>query len=122
MSLACRISMEHKARGQDVTLCASWRMFRKEWASDYIASRRRVVAEAQQGAAAFECARASPDGRSTALLTSRLYKVSNAALFPSRGRTRKDFGSGARVSPHARECESGGRREREGQYGCVRWP
>ncbi|VDL82669.1 unnamed protein product [Nippostrongylus brasiliensis] len=45
------------------------------WASDYFASRRRVVAEAPEGAAAFECARSSPDGGSTSLQTPRLYKV-----------------------------------------------
>ncbi|VDL77009.1 unnamed protein product [Nippostrongylus brasiliensis] len=40
----------------------------------------KFVVEAQPGAAAFECARASPDGGSSALPTSRLYKVSWAAL------------------------------------------
>ncbi|WKX92364.1 hypothetical protein Q1695_010415 [Nippostrongylus brasiliensis] len=69
-----------------------------KWASDYIASRRRIVAEAPQGAAAFECARASPDGGSAALLMSRLCKVSNAALFPLRRRIPEDFGSGAKLA------------------------
>ncbi|WKX92570.1 hypothetical protein Q1695_010533 [Nippostrongylus brasiliensis] len=78
-----------------LALASPWNI-RQGHRTDHIASRRKIVAEAPQGAAAFECARASPDGGSTSLLTPRHCKVSWAALFSPRRRSREDFGSGAK--------------------------
>ncbi|VDL81743.1 unnamed protein product [Nippostrongylus brasiliensis] len=71
---ACWVSAENNSHSLFI-----YPMYR--WSSDYIASRRRVVDEAQPRAAAFECAQASSDGGSTALPTSRLYKVHVPPLF-----------------------------------------